>query len=104
MTLHDGRYGPYVKHGKLIASLPKGSDPEQTTLASAVQVLAERAAKQKAGKAKPKAKAKPKPKAKTKTTKTATTAKSGTAGKKKPAAKKKSPAKKAAKTTQSPGS
>ncbi len=101
VTLHDGRYGPYVKHGKLIASLPKGSDPEQTTLDSAVQVLAERAAKQSAGKAKAKAK----PKGKTaKSGKAATTAKSGTAGKKKPAGKKKSPARKVAKTTQSPGS
>ncbi len=100
VTLHDGRYGPYVKHGKLIASLPKGSDPEQTTLDSAIQVLAERAAKQKAGKGKPKAKAKPKAKG----GKAAATAKSGTAAKKKPAGKKKSPARKVAKTTQSPDS
>ncbi len=68
VTLHSGRYGPYVKHGRLIASLPKGTAMGEATLELAVGLLAERAAKAKT--AKPKAKTKPKattkPKAKTK--------------------------------------
>jgi DNA topoisomerase I len=50
VTLHQGRFGPYVKHGRENASLRKGQDPDQLTLEEAVQLLAERAAK---GKAKP---------------------------------------------------
>ncbi len=45
VTLHSGRYGPYVKHGKIIASLPKGMDPEGLTLDQAVALLAARAEK-----------------------------------------------------------
>ena len=54
VTLHQGRFGPYLKHGKQNASLPKGENAEQLTLERAVQLLAERAAKakSKAGKAK----------------------------------------------------
>ncbi len=54
VTLHEGRFGPYLKHGKQNASLPKGESAEQLTLDRAVQLLAERAAKAKgkAGKAK----------------------------------------------------
>jgi DNA topoisomerase-1 len=48
VTLHQGRFGPYVKHGRENASLRKGQDPEQLTLEEAVQLLAERAAKDKA--------------------------------------------------------
>ena len=39
ITLHDGRYGPYVKHGKLNASLAKSDDPEAITLERAVALL-----------------------------------------------------------------
>ncbi len=54
VTLHQGRFGPYLKHGQQNASLPKGENAEQLTLGRAVQLLAERAAKakSKAGKAK----------------------------------------------------
>jgi DNA topoisomerase I len=56
VTLHQGRFGPYVRHGKENASLRKAHDPDQLTLEQAVQLLAERAAKGKTAKA---AKAKP---------------------------------------------
>ena len=32
ITLHSGRYGPYIRHGKLLVSLPKGSEPDEFTL------------------------------------------------------------------------
>ncbi len=48
ITLHKGRYGPYVKHGKLIASLPRGADPAELTLDGAVALLAAQAEKAKA--------------------------------------------------------
>ena len=45
VQLLPGRFGPYVKHGKLNASLPKGASPETFTLEQAVQILADRAAR-----------------------------------------------------------
>ena len=45
VQLLPGRFGPYVKHGKLNASLPRGATPETFTLDQAVQLLADRAAK-----------------------------------------------------------
>ena len=45
VTLHEGRYGPYVKHGKVNATLPKSLAPDQVTLDRAVTLLAERLAK-----------------------------------------------------------
>ncbi len=59
IQIMDGRYGPYVKHGKVNATLPKDTDPATVTLEQAVELITA-----KAGKAKPKAKAKAKPKAK----------------------------------------
>jgi DNA topoisomerase-1 len=41
----SGRYGPYVKHGKINATLPKDRDPEQVTMEDAVELIAARAAK-----------------------------------------------------------
>jgi DNA topoisomerase-1 len=43
VTLWEGRYGPYVKHGDVNASLPKGVSPDDFTLNAAVPLLAERA-------------------------------------------------------------
>ncbi|RMF11891.1 MAG: DNA topoisomerase I, partial [Candidatus Dadabacteria bacterium] len=45
IQLLDGRYGPYVKHGKINASLPKDQDPDKLTLEQAVELLAAKAAK-----------------------------------------------------------
>ncbi len=47
ITLHSGRYGPYVKCGRLIASLPRGTEKEAATLERAVEWLAAKAAKTK---------------------------------------------------------
>lgn len=64
VVVMPGRYGPYVKWGKINATVPKDMVPEALTLAEALPLLAERAAKGGKGKtAKPKAAAKPKPKA-----------------------------------------
>lgn len=41
----DGRYGAYVKHGSVNATLPKGTDPAAYSMSEAVALLAERAAK-----------------------------------------------------------
>ena len=39
----EGRYGPYVKHMKVNASLPKNRDPEEVTLEEALELLASKA-------------------------------------------------------------
>jgi len=77
IALHKGRYGPYVKHGRQNASLPKAQDPDQLTVEQAVELLDKRAAKDKGKKAPAKSAAKSgKSKAtKSKTTKSKTKAK-----------------------------
>ncbi|WP_420126931.1 type I DNA topoisomerase [Longimicrobium sp.] len=44
VNLFEGRYGPYVKHGAVNASIPKGTGPDEVTLEQAVTLLAEREA------------------------------------------------------------
>ncbi len=44
VTLKQGRFGAYVNHGKVNATLPKGSDAASLTLADAVAMLAAKAA------------------------------------------------------------
>ena len=43
INLFDGRYGPYVKHGDVSASIPRGQDPATVTLDQAVELIAARA-------------------------------------------------------------
>ena len=52
VTLHDGRYGHYVKWGKINATIPKGLAPESITLDQAVGLITERAAKTSGGRMK----------------------------------------------------
>ncbi|MEM7492614.1 MAG: type I DNA topoisomerase [Pseudomonadota bacterium] len=54
----EGRYGPYIKHGKTNATLPKDMKPEDINVDQALEILAEKEAK--GGKKKRKAPAKKK--------------------------------------------
>ncbi len=107
----SGRYGPYARHGKVNATLPKDVLPEEVTLEEALELIAAKAAKGDSGKTKTARK----PAAKPKTTKKvkaaakpkATTSKTATTGAKtatkkvaaKPAAKKPAAKKTTKKTT-----
>ncbi len=42
VAIFTGRYGPYVKHGKVNASLPKDTDPATLTMDQALELLAAR--------------------------------------------------------------
>ena len=85
VEIYSGRYGPYVQHGKLRATLPRSQTPEALTLEDAVELLAQKAAKEAPAKTSGK---KSSTRAKAKTKKTTTAKKTATA-KKKTAAKKK---------------
>jgi DNA topoisomerase-1 len=58
VTLHEGRYGPYVSHNKVNATLPSELDPASVTLEQAIALVDARAAK--GGNGKPKKAAKKK--------------------------------------------
>ncbi len=72
IQLLPGRFGPYVKHGKVNASLPKSLTPETVTLEQAVQLLADREAKLAEGGGRPVRSARAKPAAAKKPAKPAT--------------------------------
>ncbi|OFW83694.1 MAG: DNA topoisomerase I [Alphaproteobacteria bacterium GWF2_58_20] len=50
VSVHEGRYGPYVKCGKISASLPRGMDPANLTMEEAVTLVAAKAEKGSSGK------------------------------------------------------
>ena len=81
ISVYDGPYGPYIKHGKVNVSVPEGKKPEEVTVEEAVALLTEKGGAVK------------------KTTKKSTTTKKTTAKKtaKKTAEKKSTTAKKTAK-------
>ena len=66
VSVMDGRYGPYVKWGKINATLPKDTVPEAVTMETAVELIAEKAAK--SGKKAPAAKKAPAKRAATRKT------------------------------------
>ncbi|MBA4788556.1 MAG: type I DNA topoisomerase [Rhizobiales bacterium] len=54
ITVRAGRFGPYVNHGKVNATLPKSVDPETLTLEQAVAIVDAKAATMPAAKGKAK--------------------------------------------------
>ncbi len=84
ISVRDGRYGPYVNHGKINATLPKDLKPEDVSLEQALEMIAAKAAKGTKKKV-----------VKKKTVAKKKTVKKKTAVKKKPAAKKPAAKKKA---------
>jgi DNA topoisomerase-1 len=60
IELYKGRYGPYLSHGGVNATLPRGTEPEAVTVEDAVKLLAAQKAKGKPARGKaPARKAKP---------------------------------------------
>jgi len=74
ITVRDGRFGPYVNHGKVNATLPKGTDPQSLTLEQAIELINAKAGSSKSAPKKAAAKKAPAKKAAAKTTATKTTA------------------------------
>jgi len=63
----SGRYGPYARHGKINATLPKDISPDDITLSEALELIAAKAAKGGAVKSNPKPTTKPRTKTSDKT-------------------------------------
>ena len=42
IVVNTGKYGPYVNHGKLFASIPKDEDPLSLTIERAIELIMER--------------------------------------------------------------
>ena len=42
VTVANGRYGPYIKHGKQYISLPKGAEPTAVDLQQAIELIDEK--------------------------------------------------------------
>ena len=53
IAIYSGRYGPYVQHGKINATLPKDAEIESVTMEQALELLAAKAAKGSTAKKKP---------------------------------------------------
>ncbi|MEG9861989.1 MAG: type I DNA topoisomerase [Parvularculales bacterium] len=68
VNVMEGRYGPYVKHGKINATLPHDTPPKDITLEQALSLIAAKAVKGITGKRTKKAATKKKTTAKKKTT------------------------------------
>lgn len=104
VTVHDGKYGPYVKHGSVNATLPKTMAADAVTLEQALELIAARAAAAPPKKGAKKAAGAKKPAAKASASKASTSKASATKAapgakppaKAKAAAKAKAPAKAAA--------
>ena len=93
ITMGSGRFGPYVKHGSVYASIPKGTEPDSVTLEQALELIEAKVAKDAAKKGKAPKEAEP---AKAEGAEAEKPAKAKTAAKtaaKKPAAKKATKAK-----------
>jgi DNA topoisomerase I len=45
VAVHEGRYGPYIKHGTINATIPASIDPEKITLEEAIGLLTAKASK-----------------------------------------------------------
>ena len=45
VAVHSGRYGPYVKYGKINATIPASIDPAKITLDEALELLAAKTTK-----------------------------------------------------------
>ncbi|MDP4033080.1 MAG: topoisomerase C-terminal repeat-containing protein, partial [Pseudorhodobacter sp.] len=69
IAVMPGRYGPYIKWGKINATLPKDLEPEAVTLDEALALVAEKASKGRKAKPTRQAAAKPKAAAKTRAAK-----------------------------------
>lgn len=93
VNVYDGRYGPYVKHGKVNATLPKDTAPEAVTMELAVELIAAK------GGTKKKAAAKKTPAKKTTAKKTTTKKAAAKGGEEKTTSKKPAAKKTAAKKT-----
>ena len=88
ISVRPGRFGAYVNWGKVNATIPKSSSPDEIGLGEAIDLIEEREGRPSGGRAKPAAKAK---------------APAKKAAKAKPAAKKKAPVKVAAKKVAAKG-
>ncbi len=98
VELFSGRYGPYVKHGAVNATIPDADNVEGLTLDDAVKILAAKAGGGSSRTGAPRATARAAAKTAAKTAAKAPAAKATTAGVAKTAAKPKAVAKTAAKT------
>ena len=52
ITMGSGRFGPYVKHASVYASIPKGTEPDSVTLEQALELIDAKVAKDAAKKGK----------------------------------------------------